>query len=209
MKLAAVGLSVLALAANPKDPQKHHTAADTRGAHAIALRVSDLPTGWKQVKGDNSNDTCTAQPDESRFVETADVDPTFDSPAGAAIEIDSEVQTFATATQARRDWAWATASAMRSCALEESARQFGSGTKVGLTAFAPPKVAVEREKAFRLTLDATVQGKHIVADASLIALGQGRTTVFLSVFTLRGYAVQASVTRGLVAALAQRLAAHA
>lgn len=209
MKLAAVGLAALAVAANPKDPQKHHTAADMRAAQAIALRVPDLPAGWKRVSSGNSDDTCAAQPDESQLVETADVDPTFDSPAGAVAEIDSEVQTFATAAQARRDWSSATGAAIRSCLQEEIARQIGGQVKVTLTPFAPPKVAVEREKAFRTTVDATAQGKRVVATAYLIALGERRTTVFLSTFALRGYTVQPTVTRALVALLARRLAAHA
>jgi hypothetical protein len=209
VKLAAVALATVAVAANPKDPQKRHTAADMRTAHAIALRLSDLPAGWKQVRSDNSSDTCAAQPDESQFVETADVDPTFDSPAGDVVELDSEVQTFATAAQARRDWGWATEAAMRSCAQEQIGRAVGGRAKVVLTAFSPPQAAVEREKGFRMTIDATVQGRRIVATGALIALGQGRTTVFLTTFTLRGYTVQPSVTRKLVSVLTQRLVAHA
>jgi len=209
MKAAAVALAALVVAVNPKDPQKRHTAADTSTARAIALRLPDLPAGWKRVKSDNSSDTCAAQPDESRLVETADVDPTFDSPAGAVIEVDSEVQLFATAAQARHDWGWATAAALRSCAQEEIGRQFGGRVKVALTAFAPPKVAVEREKGFRMTIDVTAQGRRVTANASLIALGRGRTSVFFTIFELRGFTLRPSVTRGLVVALARRLVANA
>jgi hypothetical protein len=209
MKLLAVGLAALAVAANPKDPQKHFTASDTRAARAIALRLSDLPPGWKQVKSNNSDDTCTAQPDESQLVETADVDPTFNSPAGPVIQINSEVQTFKTAAQARRDWAWATLSAMRSCLREELKGQFGQHAKISLFSLTPPKLPVEREKGFRMAIDATVQGQRVVAGFSLIALGQGRTTVFFSMFSLRGFTLPAIVTRAYVTVIAHRLVAHA
>lgn len=204
MKLAAVAAVALALAANPKDPTKRFTAADTRLATAIALRQSDLPAGWKRIKSDTSTGTCRAQPDESKLIETADVDPTFESP-NQAIDIDSEVQIFATTAMARTDWSYATLKMIHSCSREELAKALGPAAKMTVTEVAPPNLGAERAKAFHMAVSATVKGRHVEFESGLVAIGKGRVDVILTWFAPKGL-LEPTAATPLLRVLSSRLA---
>src|SRR5689334_20081802 len=74
----ATAFPALALA-GPKDPTKRHTAADMRLARSIALTRADLAAGWTQEQrpGSSGDAQCSAMPDESKLIETGEVDPVF------------------------------------------------------------------------------------------------------------------------------------
>jgi len=206
LAVAAVVFPALALA-GPKDPTKRHTAADMRLARSIALRQADFAAGWTAEKSSNTSGDadCAAQPDESKLIETGSVDPTFDSPHGGAVTVDSEVDVYQTKAMALADWRTANLRGLRSCLAELFAKT--TGTRVVVTAAAVPvpvQVHAERSLGFRFELKANGHAY----DLDLIALGKGRTTLLLSADGPKG-----SYTRSLLTPfarlLAQRLAASA
>jgi hypothetical protein len=201
----AAAFPALALA-GPKDPTKRHTAADMRLARSIALRRADLAAGWTPEANNNAsgNADCSAQPDESKLIETGSVDPSFDSPHGGAVTVDSEVDVYRTKAMALADWQTANVRALRSCLAELFART--TGTRVAVTAAAVQvPVHAERALAFRFELKAS---GGLPYDIDLIALGKGRATVLLSAAGPKG-SYNGSLLTPLARLLAQRLAAHA
>ena len=205
--VVALVLPAAALAGDPNDPTKRHTAADMRTAAQIALRKADFVAGWKRVKTDNSNnDVCTGEPNESKLVETADVDPTFESSNGA-VDIDSEVQIFETARMAGIDWSYGTVPRLRTCAEDELTRQLGKGTTFTLTQVKAPTIGGVRTKSFHLVIHAKVNGRKVVVTSDLIALNRGRVTVMLTVIGPQGTYRRAQVAP-FAAVLARRLLAH-
>jgi hypothetical protein len=200
----AAAVAVPAALAGPKDPTKRHTAADTRIAKAVALRLSDFRPGWKQEKADNSSGPdCSLQPDQSKLIETADVDPTFDSPNGGAVSIDSEVTLYRTGAMAVADWKSAPLPVLRACFAELLQAQTGAKTTV--TASRVP-VAAKAERTVGYHLELRLKGKVLTLD--LIALQRGRTEVFLSALGPKG-SYSRSVLDPFATLLAGRLAAHA
>ncbi len=212
MKRVAAVLVLAAVAAvpafgavrGPKDPTRRHTAADTQIAKAIALRPSDFEPGWKPAKPDNSSGpACSLQPDQSKLIETADVDPTFDSPNGGAVTIDSEVTLYRTSAMARSDWNSASLPVLRACFVEFLKKQ--SGAKAVVTASRFP-VAAEAERSVGYHFQLEANGTVFAID--LIGLLKGRTEVLLSADGLKGSYTRALLTP-FAALLARRLAAHA
>lgn len=204
--LLAVASAVPAVAlAGPKDPTKRHTAADMRLAHSIVLRRSDFAAGWTQETSSRAGDSdCSAQPDESKLIETGSVDPSFASPRGGALTVDSEVDVYRTEAMALADWRTANLRGLRSCLAEVFAKT--TGTRVAITAAAEPvPVHAERALAFRFELTAN---SGFAYDIDLIALGKGRTTVLLSADGPKGSYTTSFLTP-FARLLAQRLAAHA
>ena len=201
----AAALPALAVA-GPKDPTKRHTAADMRLARTIVLRQADFPAGWTQEKGSGASGDadCAAQPDESKLIETGSVDPTFDSPNGGAVTVDSEVDVYQTKAMALADWRTADLRLLRSCLAELFAKT--TGTKVAVSATVEP-VPVHAERALAYRFELTAKG-GIPYDIDLIALGRGRTTVLLSADGPKGSYRSSLLTR-FARLLAQRLAAHA
>jgi hypothetical protein len=198
--LAAVLLFVLAgtaFARDPKDPTLHAVAADVKTANAIGLRLSDFVAGWKHIKADTSSSTCKAEPDESKLLETADVDPTFQS-ANGAVQVDSEVMIFKTSAMALTDWRFATAAIGQACLAEIA----GKGAKVTVTAMRPT-VKAQRTKGFHITAVLPANGGTITGD--IIAMGKGRTTAVVSAVGPKG-AYNANALAPLISKLAARLA---
>ena len=204
MLAVAVAFPPLALAGS-KDPTKRHTPADMRLARSIALTRADLASGWTQEKSASSSGgdaDCSAQPDESKLIETGSVDPTFDSAKG--VTVDSEVDVYRTKAMALADWGTAQLGLLRSCLAELFAKT--TGTKVAVTAVAKVvPVHAERALAFRFELSAK---GGIPYDLDLVAVGKGRTTVLLSAAGPKG-SYTGSLLAPLARLLAQRLAAHA
>ena len=204
--LVALAVPALALAADPNNPTKRHTAADTRTATRIALHRSDFVAGWKRVKTDTSpDDVCKGEPDESKLVETADVDPTFES-ADGAVDVDSEVQVFRTAAMSSTDWSYGTLARLRTCAKDEFARRLGANATFALLRTTAPSIAGVQTKAFRLVIPAKVKGTPVVVTSDLVALHRGRVSVMLSATGPRG-SYRASQLTPLAGALARRLTA--
>jgi hypothetical protein len=200
----AAAVAVPAALAGPKDPTKRHTAADTRIAKAVALRLSDFRPGWKQEKADNSSGPdCSLQPDQSKLIETADVDPTFDSPNGGVVVIDSEVTLYRTSAMALADWKSAPLPVLRACFAEFLKTQSGAKTTVSASRV---HVAANAERTVGYHFELGVKGNVLALD--LIALQRGRTEVFLSAFGPKG-SYSRSLLDPLARLLAARLAAHA
>lgn len=207
--LALAGLLLLAgtalAATDPKDPQQRHTAADTKLATSIAIRRPDLAAGWKAAKP-GPRTACSVEPDESKLVQTARIDPTFLWKDGVT-NIGTEVDVFRTKAQARRDWELSTLKLFRACLLESARHRLGPKLKVGLVSakrLAAPALA-ERVLHYRIVI--SVRGKTSVPVVSdVVALGRGRVTVVLHAFSVRTALPDAAI-RPLLELLANRLAA--
>jgi hypothetical protein len=193
--------------AHSKEPTKRHTAADMRLARSIALTRADFAAGWTQEASSSSSGgdaDCSAQPDESKLIETGSVDPTFDSPNGGAATVDSEVDVYQTKAMALADWRTAQLRTLRSCLAELFAKT--TATKVTVTAVTRP-APVHAERALAFSFELTAKG-GTPYDIDLVAVGKGRTTVLLSAAGPKGSYARSLLTP-LARLLAQRLAAHA
>jgi hypothetical protein len=208
--VACAALLVLALAAvataavDPRAPRQQHTAADTKRAKGIVLRLGDLAAGWKLDPPAKPNPPCTARPDESNLVQTAKLDPSFTWKDGVT-NVGSEVDMFRTAADARADWR-ATTRAMLATCLLRSARagvgKTGRVTIVSAQTLAAPK-GVERSAHYRFVFAfRTPQTRNLVID--VVAIGRGRVNAVLHSLTVRT-PLPASVVRALAGVVASRL----
>jgi hypothetical protein len=207
LTVLAAAVTVPAAFAGPTDPTKRHTAADMRLARAIALKRSDFVAGWTREKasGGDSGPSCSAQPDQSKLLETADVDPTFDSPNGGAVSVDSEVTLYRTKAMALSDWRSAPLPVLRACFAELLAKQLGGSTpavKAGRFAVA---AKAERVVGYRLEVTTKKTGTFTI---EMIGLLKGRVEVFLSAFGPKG-SFAPTMLSPFASLLSQRLAAHA
>jgi hypothetical protein len=189
MRAAAIALGALvfalpAVAANPREPQQRHTAADTRLAKSLALKRTDLATGWHaDATASSSNDvSCQSQPDESSLVETAMVDPSFTYRDGVS-NVGSQVDVFRSAGEARLDWKLSTLQTTKACLAEEL--QTGAKTRVTVTSFVslPISKLSERTLHFRITM-VIHAAKPVTVVADIIAIGKGRVTTVFHALTL-------------------------
>jgi predicted nucleic acid-binding Zn ribbon protein len=204
--LAAFALAGAASARDPKDPQQRHTAADTRSAHSIAIKRTDLATGWKAAPQDKPGPPCSAEPDESKLVQTARIDPTFVWKDGVT-SIGTEVDIFRTAAQAREDWRLSTLKVVSSCLLESARKQVGKSATVRVIAATRLAAPTHGERSFHYQVIFEVHGKHVVPFVTdLVAIGIGRISVVLHSFTV-GAPPPASELSPLTALLAKRLVA--
>jgi hypothetical protein len=184
--VAVAGLVLLAgtaAGANPKDPQKRHTTADTKLAKSIALKLSDLQAGWTADRGATTSSTiCSAQPDESKLVETADVDPSF-TYKDKATNVGSEVQLFRTAANARTDWRFITLAALKTCVVEEMRRELGKSARADMTAAKalPLHASTERVFQYRFALTLHVNSKTVPVVMQFVGVGKGRASVFFHI----------------------------
>jgi hypothetical protein len=177
--LGVLLLAVPAGATNPKDPQQRHTAADTRLAKSIGLKLGDLASGWRVNPSTNpANDPpCKSQPDESALVQTALVDPSFTYSDGIT-SIGSEVDVFRSAREARVDWRLSTLAALKDCFA--SALSLSAKLPVTVSSFRqlPAAKLSERTLHYRITM-VVHAAQPITLVAELVAIGKGRvTTVF-------------------------------
>ena len=112
-----------------------------RLARSIALRHADVAAGWTQRRSSGAgNADCSAVPDESKLIETGSVDPSFASPSGGALTVDSEVDVYETKAMALADRRVANLRLLRRCVAELFAKT--SGAQVTVTAAA----AAERNR---------------------------------------------------------------
>jgi hypothetical protein len=208
--VACTVLLVLALpaaaaaAVDPRAPRQQHTAADTKRARAIVLRLSDLAAGWKLDPPANPGPPCTARPDESDLVQTAKLDPTFTWKDGVT-NLGSEVDVFRTAADARKDWRLSTRSLLATCLLQGARAGAGKNVRVTLVSaqtLAAPK-GVERGLHYRFVFARrTTQTANLVVD--VVAIGRGRVNAVLHSVTVRT-PLPAAVVRALTGVLAARL----
>ena len=212
MRLAAVSLVALTLAlasaavaaAESRPPRQQHTAADTKLATKLVLRRSDFAAGWTLDPPAKPAPPCTVGPDESGFVQTAKVNPSFTYRDGVT-NVGSEADVFRTASEAQKDWNASTPSLLGACLVQSAAAGFGKNVIVKLTSahkLAAPKGA-ERSLHYRYVLAVrSGQTRNLVVD--VVALGRGRVTVVLYSLTVHS-PLPASVVTALTGILASRL----
>ena len=191
-------------ARDPRAPLQRHTAADTKRAKAIVLRRSDFATGWKLDPPAKSNTPCTAGPNESSFVQTAKVNPSFTYKDGVT-NVGSEADIFSSVAEARQDWRASTPSLLGTCLLQSAGAGFGKKTHIRIasaTTLAAPTGA-ERGLHYRYVLSVgSTKPANLVID--VVALGRGRVTVVLYALTVRA-PLPAAVVKGLTGVLGSRL----
>jgi len=204
--LVALVLAGQVSARDPKDPQQRHTAADTALARSIALKRSDLAAGWTKAPADKPGPPCRAEPDESKLVQTARIDPTFVW-RDRVTSVGSEVDIFRTAAQAREDWRMSTLRVAELCLLQSARTEVGKHGTVSVisaTNLLPPR---QGKRSFHYRLVFEVRAKRAVPFVSeLIAVGSGRISVVLHLFKA-GAPPAASELSPLTSLLAKRLAA--
>jgi hypothetical protein len=203
----ALGVPSAALAAgDPKAPRQQHTAADTKLATGLVLRRSDFAAGWKLDPPAKPNPPCTAGPDESTFVQTAKVAPSFTYKDGVT-NVGSEADVFRSAAEAQKDWNASTASLLGTCLLQSASAGFGKKVHVRLastqTLPAPAPKGVERTLHYRYVLSVrSTKTTKLVVD--VVALGRGRIAVVLYALTIRS-PLPAAAVNALTGVLAKRL----
>lgn len=202
--LGALVLAVPAAAANPKDPQQRHTAADTRLAKSIGLKLADLAAGWHANRSTSpgTSPPCKSQPDESALVQTALVDPSFTYQDGIT-SVGSEVDVFRSAGEARTDWRLSTLSALKDCFA--SALALGAKVPVTVSSFKQLPITNLSERTLHYRITMVVHGARPLAFvAELVAIGKGRVTTVFHAVTL-AKPLPASLTLYLARILAARL----
>jgi opacity protein-like surface antigen len=198
--------SVASAARDPRAPLQRHTAADTKRAKAIVLRLSDFATGWKLDPPAKPNPPGTAGPDESSFVQTAKVAPSFTYKDGVT-NVGSEADVFRSAIEAQKDWNASTASLLGTCLLQSASAGFGQKVHVRLasTKTLPAPKGAERTLHYRYVLSVrSAKTTKLVVD--VVALGRGRIAVVLYALTIRS-PLPASAVNALTGVLAKRLSA--
>lgn len=202
LALVALLLAAAAGARDPKQPQNRPSAADLQLARSIVLVRSDFAAGWKLAPKPKPQPPCSIEPDESKLVKTAGLDPTFVWRDGVT-QVGSEIDVFATAKQARIDWKLSTLKLMSVCLLESARDALGTKTKVAIRSvqtLPAPKLG-ERSLHFRIAL---TLGKNRTLVAELIGVGIGRISVVLHALS-PVTALPASGLDALTATLAKRL----
>jgi hypothetical protein len=202
---AAAGAAAGAAGRDPRAPQQRHTARDTTFAKSIALRRSDLPAGWKAAPATKPAPPCSVEPDESKLVQTAQIDPTFVWKDGITT-VGSEVDVFRTAAQAQTDWRLSTLALMRACLLEtlrHAVGKQGRVTVVSAKALTPPKLG-RRSLDYRLTFVLNGNASRALV-AEIVGMNVGRTSVVLHALSVGG-PLPAKDVRVLGSRLAARLA---
>jgi len=206
LAVAALVLVSAASARDPRDPQQRHTAADTRLARSVSLRPADLAAGWKKRPPSQPGPPCSAEPDESKLVQTAAIDPTYVWKDGVTA-VGSEVDVFRTAAMARRDWRLSTLRVVRDCVLESARRSVQKGTRVRLvSAQSLGRLPYgERSLHYRLVFD-LLGKKTVPVVTDLFGIGSGRVTIVLHTFSV-GSPLPDSSVNDLVTLVAKRLKA--
>jgi hypothetical protein len=207
--LASLALAASATAAHdPKDPQQKHTAADTKLAQSLALRASDLAAGWKTAPPQPKSPPCTSEPNESKLVQTARIDPTFIWTDGVT-SLGTEVDIFKTATQAQTDWRLSTLKLFRACLLESARTQLGKKFVVHIASaksLASPARLADRQLHYQLVFAIKHGSTPVSLVSDVYALGKGRITVVMHSFSVRT-ALPSSAVVQLLRTLSGRLGA--
>lgn len=175
--LAAAVVVPVALASNG-EPQKRLTKADQAKARAIALRLSDFPTGWVAKPNTNTsqdNPRCSNyNPDQSDLIETGDVDsPDFARADGSFVS--SSVGVFKTAAMAKTGYSRVARPQLASC-FGELFTKGAVPAKVELlhVGAVPFRRVGDRSNAYRLTANVTLQGTTIPVAIDIVTFNRGR-----------------------------------
>ena len=208
---AVTGSALAAADRNPRDPQRHHNAADQAWAERIRVQRSDLGAGDWRVEP-SGNDTslggCKA-PDMSDLVETGRApDPNFSRNLSF---VGSEGEVWATTRDAVASWNRSVTFPWRTCLARELKQGLGSDGRMTLTIFAngPLRISKLAPRTFAYRLRFRIKGaaESIDGRISLYAFGNGRADVSLLVMSFGRPATPISETleRRLAAIVAKRL----
>jgi hypothetical protein len=202
--LVALALAGGAAARDPREPQQRHTKADTALAKSMALVRSDLGPGWGRAPALKPAPPCTSEPDESKLVQTARIDPTFVW-KDKVTEIGSEVDIFRTVADAKRDWQLSTLKVMQRCLFEALHRDL-KDVKIHVQSakqLPAPKLG-ERSLHYRLVFELRGKSRVLPVVVETIGFGVGNKSVVLHSLSPGG-PVPPSVLTALDAKLAKRL----
>ena len=174
-----VAATVADAARSPRLERLALRAGDTTLARNAMLRRADLPAGWSQATGADSEDAPPCNWNLSRFTITGRSGATF-TRSGQAIY--AEVDVFPTAAQAQGDYGIQVDPKSLACEGEYLRTSFGSATKlVSARVLASPGLG-DRSAARRWTFDAN--GTTVTVD--LLALVRGRANVGLFALSRTG-----------------------
>lgn len=209
LALAALVLAAAATAArDPKDPQQKHTAADMKLAGSLALRASDLAAGWKLAPPHPDSPPCTTEPNESKLVQTAQIDPTFLWTDGVT-SLGSEVDIFKTPAQAETDWRFSTLKLFRACLLESARSQLGKKFNVRIASaksLSSPARLADRQLHYQIVFAIKRGSTPVSLVSDVYALGKGRITIVMHTFSVRT-PLPSSALKALLQTLSGRLGA--
>lgn len=211
--VAAVALALLvavavAVSATAKPPKKQYTAAGTASAKAVALKLSDLPSGWKASKGGGSGATVTCptfDPDQSDLTTVGHAESGFETTDGLG-NAASIVGVFSSASQAQTSWNRLVKPQMVACLAHfvESIGSKGTTVKVVSKGKLPLALPGKRKAAYRVVANVTSGGQQAKVYLDVILQGGGPTDTVLIITSVITPPAKAFET-GLAAAIAGRL----
>jgi hypothetical protein len=185
--VATVIGAVAAAAADARDPWDPVTKirrADQSKAAATVLTKADLGPGWaggarKPVS--LKAPTCPAQrPNDGDLTLTGHAESVFNNGNGG-IQVDSDVEVFATAKQAKARFVRFMQSKLMTCLRYDLAKSIGGN---GYTFLKPsrldfPKLA-ERTAAFRVPIAVKAGSQTVTVDSDFLFLGVGRSQIYVN-----------------------------
>jgi hypothetical protein len=205
---AVLAVAVVALPAGASDPKRASTPSGTRLAKSVALKLSDLPAGWKTAAGRAGAGTVTCKsfsPKQSDLTTIGTSGGSFESADGLSNLIAS-ISIFKTASQAQTSWSRLVRPALLSC-LASSLQSIANKTttvKVTSKGRLPLSVPGRRHAGYRVVADVTLSGQTFKTYLDAILQGNGRadTAVLL---TSVGQAPATALESKLAATIAARL----
>jgi hypothetical protein len=202
--VASVAAGILACAAaarDPWDPVTKIRRADQAKAAATVLTRADLGGGWiggRRKPTSLKAPTCPAQrPNDGDLTLTGHAESVFNNGNGG-IQVDSDVEVFATAKQAKARFTRFLQPKLVTCLRYDLAKSIGGSGFTFLKAnrLALPQVA-ERVAAFRVPIAVKAGSRTVTVDADFLFLGVGRSQIYVNVVApsvqepqLRGFELQ-------------------
>jgi hypothetical protein len=181
---AAVLAGVLAGVAagrDPWDPRTKIRTADQAKAVKTVLTQADLGAGWKggsQTPSSLKAPTCPAmRPNDGDLTLTGHAESVFTNGNGG-IQVDSDVEVFQTATQAKARFDRFLQPKLATCLRYDLSKSFG-GAKVTMLNVKRLKFAkvADRVAVFRLP----VVYKGVTIDSDYLYLGKGRSQIYVNI----------------------------
>jgi len=206
--LALIAAAVLTASATAGTPNRKYTAAGNATAKGVAIKLSDLPGGWKASKGGGGGAgvTCPAfDPDQSDLTTIGHADSGFETVDGLG-NVASTVGIFKTASQAQSSWTRLVKPPLLGCMeylLEGSA---GKGATITVTSKGKLPLAVpgKRHAAYRIvaTYKAGSDSAKVYLDLILQGSGQADSVIIVtSVLTPPAAAIESKLAKAVAGRL--------
>jgi len=183
--LLAAFVTGVADARDPWDPRTKIRQADQRKAAATVLTQADLGGGWTGGARKPTSfkaPTCPAQrPNDGDLTLTGHAESLFSNGNGG-IQIDTDVEVFPTAEQAKARFVRFMRPKLLFCLKYDLAKSIGASR---VTILKParldfPRVA-ERIAAFRVPVAVKAGSQTVTVDADFLYLGAGRSQIYASI----------------------------